>query len=136
MANKRFSSKIYTKEVDPVKIWALVTIGTAGACTLTRGQGITSVTRITTGQYKLLISNPHHAFLGGTITPMRASTYAHIHCQFEAETVNGVTAAALPAVAAREIHFSTWEGTGFINPTSGTKLYITLDMRNSSITKG
>lgn len=133
MANRRFENGIWTFEPDVVELWAVVTIGAAGACTLTRGKGITSVTRVTTGQYYLTLADKYNRFMGGSITPMRASTYAHIIGQFEGEDVAGAGSGAwLAGSTEKTICFSTWEGTGFIDPTSGTVLYITVKVKNSS----
>lgn len=123
MANRRFEHKLLSLESDPVTLWAVVTIGAAGAPTLTRGKGITSVTRSGTGQYYLTLQNKYYRFLGGTITAMRSGTYAHVVGQFEAQTVNTTGI----------VYFATYEEVAFVDPTSGIVLYISVQVGNSSV---
>lgn len=126
MANRNFMNKVYTLEPDVVEVYAIVTVtSTEGAVTLTRGKGITSVTRDAAGQWTFVLQDVFKRFLGGSVVGMKASAYVGPTGQFEAVTLASKTAQvwfSYPAAAT---------GTA-VDPANGSVWYITMKFCNNS----
>lgn len=65
MANARFNQFMYTKHGKPVRIDVQIPIGATGAVgTLVGGSGISSVTRLAAGTYKIKFVDNYNRYLG------------------------------------------------------------------------
>lgn len=65
MSNRRLNQFFYTPHVKPVKLNVDIPIGATGAVgTLANNTGITSVTRLAAGQYKIKFADNYNKFLG------------------------------------------------------------------------
>ena len=126
MANRNFMNKVYTVEPDVVELFAIVTVtSTEGAITLTRGKGITSVTRDAAGQWHFQLPDTFKRFLGGSIVGLKASAYVGPVGQFEeADLTNKI---------ARVFFYYPAAATGSaVDPANGSVWYVTMRFSNSS----
>lgn len=65
MANRRFTQFMYTTHAKPVRIDVAIPIGATGAVgTLVGGTGISAVTRLAAGQYKVRFNDNYQSLLG------------------------------------------------------------------------
>lgn len=106
MANTRFTQFYYTKHMMPVQIDGNVVIGATGAVGTTIGPGISSVTRLAVGTYRVKFLDNYfkfYAFSGGFQSPVTGSSVpdgsfiANTVYQITAVGTTNWTAAGLPA---------------------------------------
>ena len=64
MANARFTQFYYTKHTMPILIDGNFAVGSSGAVGTLKGPGITSVTRLSAGRYKILLQDNYYKFFG------------------------------------------------------------------------
>lgn len=64
MANRRFTQFFYTAHAMPVLMDASVAIGAAGAVGTVTGPGISAITRLAAGQYKIRFQDNYYKFYG------------------------------------------------------------------------
>lgn len=126
MANRAFERGFYSLEVNPVRLWCEISIGATGAPTLTRGQGVASVARSGTGAYTITLSDKYSYFLGADIVVQRAGYYSGLQTALDAVDVTSAKTVKFACYAA------AGSGTAW-DPVSGSKIYVTIDVRNSSV---
>lgn len=121
MANRNFNRK-QALEKEVKDLYALISIGASGAPTLTSGTGIASITRTSAGLYQLTLQDKYNSlkFFEGTIIK---STAEDINVTVKAEDVDG----------AKTIDFFTLTGATETDPSSGSKLYIKIEVKNTSV---
>lgn len=76
MANRLLQQFRYSLEKQVVDLWAKVSIGAAGAPTITRAKGIASITRNAAGRYTIVLQDNYYAFLKASATPIIAGVTA------------------------------------------------------------
>ena len=126
MANRSFERGFYSLEVNPVRLWCVITIGATGAPTLTRGQGVASVTRTGAGAYTITLSDKYNYFLGADIAVQRAGYYSGLQTTLDAVDVT----------SAKTVKFACYDAAGSgtaWDPISGSVVFVTIDVRNSSV---
>lgn len=64
MANARFTQFYYTKHTMPILLDCNFAVGSTGAVGTLKGPGITSVTRLSVGRYKILLQDNYYKFFG------------------------------------------------------------------------
>lgn len=126
MANRRMSQFRYSMENTVVDLYMVVTIGATGAPTLTRAQGVTSITRDSAGQYSIILNDIYNQLLG-------------LDCMFYAST----SAAAAPMVVLESNTIATAktlviqcraiDNSTATDPGNGEIMYLHLALRNSSL---
>lgn len=123
MANRGFH-RIQALEKEVKELYALITFGSSGAPTLTTGHGITSITRNSTGDYTLVLQDKYVSLkcVSGTF---EKTTGEDIRLQMKSETVSATTKA---------INFLTLTSASATDPSSGAKLYLRIDVKNTSVT--
>ena len=129
MASRLFYQNLNTLEREPVKIWALVSIGTSGAPTLSRGKGIASVAggagASATGLYTVTLDDKYVRLLRASGTVMKSAAAIPLVVQLSSETV----------ASNRTVVFScTSIGTtpALADPANGDKLYLEIVLGNDS----
>jgi len=123
MASEIFNNNTLSKENESVKLYALLTIGTSGAVTKTRGKGIASAALSTTGTYVLTLDSKYTRLLNLTGT-VRRSTWAALAVQILAETV-----ASTKTIT---IGIGDYDTTALTEPTSGDLFYIEVTLGNTT----
>jgi len=110
-------------EKEVKEIFALITFGAAGAPTLTSGFGVTSITKDATGEYTLVLDSRFPSFknMSGTF---EKSTGEDIRMQLKSESVNS---------SSKSVSFFTLTGASATNPSSGAKLYLKVEVKNTSV---
>ncbi len=71
MANRQFQQFRYSMEKAVVDLYMKVAIGAAGAPTISRAKGVTSITRNSSGKYTIVLQDNYYALLhvnGCTLT--------------------------------------------------------------------
>lgn len=121
MANRNFNKK-QALEKEVKDLYAKVSIGGTGACTLVKTPGIASISRTSQGLYRLVLEDSYYAlkFFSGVVL---SSTAEDIIFQVKAEAVN----AAVPY-----IDFYTLASASVVNPNSGDVLLLKIEVKNSS----
>lgn len=121
MANRNFNrQQALEKEVKT--IFAEVDFGASGAPTLTSGLGIASIARDSAGTYTMTLEDRYVKLLGVSGVLLDAAA-EDIRLQLSSEDVDGN----------REIGFFTLTGATETDPSDGSKMFITLHLRNSSV---
>lgn len=127
MANRYMNQFVYTFEQKPCVMFAKVTIGATGAPTLVTAssKGIKSITRNSTGDYTLLLSDTYNSLLhfkhiinSGSSAPTAPGMYIKS---------DAVSSATVPGVE----FVMNAAGTP-TDPASGEILYLEIVLRNSS----
>ena len=123
MANRTFNdAQALEKEVKT--LFAKISIGASGAPTLVKpgSLGIASVSKVSTGLYRITLEDTYPALLGVKATAL-ASSAADMTFQVKLETVSTtklVEVFCLTAGVATE-------------PASGTVLFVELSLKNTSV---
>lgn len=129
MANRNFpSQRLYSMHMMQVQLDAQVTIGASGAPTVTQALGISSISRISAGRYRILLQDP----------------YVKIVSMGVMMQSNGATASGVIAVELRDSSVSTASAPSFdiqcfdasgvaIDPISGSGMIIRVALSNSSV---
>lgn len=122
MASRGFNRK-QALEKEVKELYALITFGASGAPTLTTGYGIASIAKNATGDYTITLSNKYVSFkcMSGTF---EKSTGEDIRVQLKSEAV----------ATSKTINFFTLAGSSAAHPSSGAKLYLRIDLKNTSVT--
>lgn len=126
MAHSRFYQFRYSAEPSLVELFAVITIGASGACTLTRGKGIKSVTKDSTGQYTIAFKENFNGLLGVDAMTQN-STGIPSATEIGIKTDNSTSATA-PGVT-----LVTSAAGVAANPASGDILFVRFTLRNSSL---
>lgn len=121
MASRSFNRK-QALEKEVKEIFALVSVGASGAPTLTTGYGIASITRTSAGLYQITLQDKYVSlkFFEGILIK---SSGEDIRFQLKAESV----------VSAKTIDFFTLTGASATDPSSGSKMYIKIEVKDSSV---
>jgi len=118
-----YNSKNIRNEV--ITVYAGITIGASGAPTLVAADsyGVTSITRTGAGLYTLVLRDAYNAIQFAEGCFFADSPAEDINITFD---LNGSSATT------KNILFATLTGATATDPSSGSKVYIKLDMRNST----
>lgn len=122
MANRNFNRKqALDKEIK--EIYLDVAIGASGAPTLSRGLGVASIARSSAGVYVITLQDAYMRLMAAQVSIL-SSTAQDLLPQLQAESVS----------VAKTITFRTQDATATAaDPSSGSRLLIKLDLKNSSI---
>jgi len=123
MANRNFN-RFQALEKEVKSLYAEVAIGASGAPTLTKGLGIESISRTSTGLYVITLQDKYNRLMHANVSILSASAQDAVS-QLQAETV----------ASNRTITFRTQKGSDatVVDPTSGSVLHIKIDVKNSSV---
>lgn len=123
MANRMFN-RAQNLEKEVKSLFAEVSIGSSGAPTLTKGLGIASISRSSTGLYVVTLQDKYVRFMHASVQIMSASAEDAVS-QLVSEDVD----------VAQTISFRIIKGSDglVVDPASGDKLFIKIDLKNSSI---
>lgn len=121
MANRNFN-RFQALEKEVKSLYADVAIGASGAPTLTRGLGIQSITRDSAGVYIVMLQDAYNRLMHVDIKQVVA-TAEDLTFQVEAEDVDG----------AKTIQFRCLAAATETDPSSGSRLLIKIDVRNTSV---
>ena len=123
MANRFFTNQAFFLEKAPVFLFAKVAVGSTGAPTLSRGKGISSVTRTGVGAYTIQLQDKYPAFLQCDQTQLLASgTPAADFFKIVSESV----------ATDGKIAIQYLNEAGAVEVGSGSVLYLTITLSNSS----
>ena len=123
MANRFFTNQAFYLEKAPVFLWAKVSVGSTGAPTLSRGKGISSVSRTGVGAYTITLQDKYPVFLNCEQTQLLASgTPAADFFKIVSETV----------ATDGKINIQYLNEAGAVEVGSGTVLHFTISLSNSS----
>ena len=131
MANARFNQFLFNTNPMLTMIDLQVTLGAVGAVASFSGNGVSNVVKNADGRYTATLRQPFNAYIG-SMSQMIAAT---------AGTASGVSTVELTgipdtAVRSSSVSFQTLNNAGVVaNGTSGSKLSISLLLRNSSVSK-
>jgi hypothetical protein len=108
-------------EKEVKDLYAKITIGSSGACTLTTGYGCASIVKNGTGDYTLTLSDKYTSlkFFAGTLIKSSAED---INVQMYSEGV----------ASDKTIRFLTLTGASATNPSSGAVLLLKIEVKNTS----
>jgi hypothetical protein len=120
MASRNFS-RVQALEKEIKHLYAEVSIGATGAPTLDRGYGITSIERDSAGVYVLTLDDKYPRLMHMHVMMLEA-TAEDLTFQIESEDVNGD----------KTIQFQCKAAAVETDPSSGSKLLIKIDLKNTS----
>ena len=122
MANRNFN-RAQNLEKEIKSLFAEIAIGPAGAPTLTRGTGIASVTRASTGLYTVVLQDQYNRlmFVGATFLASGA------------ESISAQLVSSSVTTAAKSLVFRTVSTGVATDPANGDTLFLRLDLKNSSV---
>lgn len=120
MASRNFN-RMQALEMELKQLQLVVSIGASGAPTVTRGKGVATVVRNSAGQYTITLQDKYNSLVGFSCTQLVA-TAQDTTPQLASETVNTTKTVVLRTLTA---------GTA-TDPSSGSKLFITLSLKNSA----
>jgi hypothetical protein len=121
MANRNFS-RMQALEKEVKELSLDVAIGAAGAPTLTEGLGVTSISRVSAGLYRITLNDKWSRLMDVHVVHL-AATAEDLTAQVKLETV---TTTKLVEVFTKVAAVAT-------DPANGDRLLITLKLKNSSI---
>ncbi len=128
MANRRLNQFRYSFEQNVVECFAKITIGGTGACTLTIGKGIESVSRTSPGLYVIKLQDTYNKLLDVSQSIISGSSAA------AAPMFNVVSeSVATQATRAVTVQYRAIDNSTATGPASGEVLLIRIALRNSSI---
>lgn len=121
MANRNFN-RFQALEKEVKAIYADIAIGASGAPTLTVGTGVASVAKGTDGVYTITLQDKYTRLVACEVAILSASAQ-DLAAQLVSEDVDGAK-----TVVIRTIDATATE----VNPASGTRLLVRIDLKNSS----
>lgn len=133
MANRNFASggKIYSMNVMPVMIDAIINIGAAGAVSSTTGAMVTSVTHVSTGTYKINLSNNFNKLLSvqGSMTSASGGLSGIL-----AVEVKNAQNTQVQSLTAPSVTIKTLDAAGVLaDPANGSSINVMIYLSNSSV---
>ncbi len=132
MADKSWIPYSGSLEVNAVELWCDVVIGSTGAVTSSSGKGITSVTRVSAGQYAFLLDSTYNKLLWADCSSIESAdsdpTTVGVLRRIKSEAVASTTAPKITIQC-----FAADDGAA-ADPASGTTLKLCAKLRNSSVT--
>jgi hypothetical protein len=123
MANRTFNdAQALEKEVKT--LYAKISIGASGAPTLVKpgSLGIASVSKVSTGLYRITLEDAYPALLGARVISL-ASSAADVTFQVKLETVSSTKLVEVFCLASGSV----------VEPASGTVLFVELSLKNTSV---
>ena len=122
MANRNFNRKqALDREVK--ELFADISIGASGAPTLSRGLGVASVAKTATGEYTITLQDKYSRLMHASASVMSASA-EDVHAQLQSESV----------ASAKTLVIRTQKADlTLVNPASGDRILVKIDVKNSSI---
>lgn len=136
MANRNFASggKIYSMHVSPVMLDCVINIGATGAVSSISGAAIQTVTRLSTGIYKIKAqSQTNFPKLFSAHATMR-SPVSGLSGVLAVEVQNAPTASVAVADG-MELTIKTLDAAGaLVDPASGSAINMMMILSNSSVT--
>lgn len=150
MANRRLEQFHMAYEKACVRVFGQVAVGASGAPTLTRGRGISSVTRTSEGLYRFVLSDQFNRLLGATGT-LQSASVSGLVCEVAGADVDAAspyvdvrvvsnlgdpTATTIGAVEVQTVTFDTKANSTagdhvVVYDTAGTAWGISLDITGS-----
>lgn len=123
MANRDFNRK-QALEKEVKEIYAEIAIGASGAPTLTYATGVASIARTAPGVYVLTLQDRYIRLMHASIMQLFAASGEDRVFQLVSQTVS---------TSAKQLTFRCNEGVGEADPSSGSILYVALQLKNSSV---
>lgn len=120
MANRNYSRQ-QALEREVKALFAEVSIGASGAPTLVRGLGIASIVRNSAGLYTLTLQDKYDRLMHMDVKQLVASA-EDLNFQLAAEDVD----------SAKTVQFRCIAAAVETDPSSGSRLFIRLSLRNTS----
>lgn len=129
MANRNFpSQRLYSMHMMQVQLDAQVTIGASGAPTVTQALGISSITRISAGRYRILLQDPYVKILSlGICMQSNGATQSGVFaCELRSSSVSTASAPSF------DIQCFDAAGSA-VDPIDGSGMIIRVALSNSSV---
>lgn len=120
MANRNYNRK-QALEKEVKELYAQVSIGASGAPTLVKAWGTTSITRNSAGLYTVLLDDKYTRLMDLHVI-QKVTSAENLVFQLVAESVN----------SAKTVQFRCCASGVATDPSSGSTLFITLNLKNSS----
>lgn len=120
MANRNYN-KYQALEKEIKAIYLEVAIGATGAPTLTKGLGVTSIARSAAGKYTVTLDDKYTRLMFANVIQENA-TEQDLTFQIDDETV----------ATTKLFKFICKTAATATDPSSGSKLYIKLELKNTS----
>lgn len=129
MANRNFpSQRIYNMHMMQVQLDAQLTIGASGAPTVTQALGISSITRISAGRYRVLLQDPYVKIVSlGVIMQTNGASASGVGAV--ELRVSDVANAAAPSFDIQCFDNSS----AAVDPANGSGMIIRVSLSNSSV---
>ncbi len=121
MANRKFE-KVQALEKEIKNLYLEVAIGATGAPTLSRGTGAASIARDSAGKYTITLQDKYMRLMWADVVQLETDM-EDLTWQLLSETVATDKTVVIQAHAAAVA----------TDPTSGSKLLIKLELKNSSV---
>jgi hypothetical protein len=121
MASRNFSRK-QSLEKEIKEIYARVNIGASGAPTLQDGLGVASITRDSAGVYILTLEDKYTRLMHIDVKQLAAAA-EDLTFQLEAQAVS----------TTKTITFRCLAAAVETDPSSGSVLYVKMDLKNTSV---
>lgn len=121
MANRNFN-RFQALEKEVKSLYLDVAIGASGAPTLTKGLGITSITRDSAGVYIITLNDTFKRLMSFDVKQL-VSAAEDLTFQLETESV----------ASAKTIQFRAVAAGVETDPSNGSRLLIKIDVKNSSV---
>lgn len=121
MANRTFNdAQALEKEIKT--LFVKIEIGASGAPTLVKGLGTSTVTRTSAGLYEVTLEDAYPFFMGFEGTLLKSSA-EDLTFQLTSETI----------LTNKKFSFMTKAAAVATDPSSGSVVYLTLHMKNTSV---
>lgn len=121
MASRSFNRK-QSLEKEVKSLYLTVAIGSSGAPTLSVGHGIASISRTSTGLYRITLSDKYSSLKSFEVIH-KATSAQDLNYQLKAEDV----------ASGKTIDFFCLAGATETDPASGSTLHIQVDLKNTSV---
>jgi hypothetical protein len=122
MANRNFHRK-QALEREVKDLYLEVSFGATGAPTIVKGLGIASIDRNSAGDYTITLSDQYHGDLKYFNGVLLKSSAEDLYFQVKAVDV----------VSAKTIRILCLTGASATDPSSGSKAYFKIELKNSTI---
>jgi hypothetical protein len=131
MANRSFLPPLGHLEVDVVELFGTITIGASGAVSASSGKGIASVVKETAaGQYTITLSDRYNSLLFASAVVLDDTNSDPVTVGIQPRLLSQDVNNATPTVA---IQFYDHTDGSAANPASGAVVYVSIKVRNSSV---
>lgn len=121
MANRNYN-RHQSLEKEVKSLYADVSIGASGAPTISKALGITSIVRDSAGVYILTLDDKYTRLMSFQVSQLVAAA-EDLTFQLESEDVDGL----------KTIQFRCLTANVETDPSSGSRLLINIDLKNSSV---